>query len=83
MPVIPVEMGPSLTGGDKSLKGTNFDASYVDTQVKEHQTVLDLLDQKLIPAAKSADVKAYLADVRPKIALHLQHARDLQKAMLQ
>jgi len=26
-------------------------------------------------------VKAFLADVRPKIAMHLQHARDLQDAM--
>jgi putative membrane protein len=73
----------SATTSLKSLKGGEFDASYVDTQVKEHQTVLELLDQKLIPTAESTDVKAYLADVRPKIALHLQHAQDLQKAMRQ
>jgi len=31
--------------------------------------------------AKDADVKAFLAEVRPKIAMHLQHAQDLQNAM--
>jgi putative membrane protein len=65
----------------KSATGADFDKAYVDAQVKEHQAVLDTIDQKLAPAAKNADLKAFLADVRPKIATHLQHAEDLQKAM--
>jgi putative membrane protein len=65
----------------KGKTGADFDAGYVDTQVKEHQAVLDTIDQKLIPAAKNADVSAYLAEVRPKVAMHLQHAQDLQKSM--
>ena len=32
--------------------GAGFDKSYVDTQVKEHQAVLDMIDQKLLPNAQ-------------------------------
>ncbi len=72
------------TGATRTLRaetGADFDKGYVDTQVKEHQAVLDLVDQKLIPSATNADLKAYLAEVRTTIAMHLQHAEDLQKEM--
>jgi putative membrane protein len=69
------------TNALKAKSGADFDALYVDTQVKEHKAVLDLIDQKLVPAAKNAHVKEYLEDVRPKIATHLQHAQELQQAM--
>jgi putative membrane protein len=71
----------SATSTLKSQNGADFDKGYVDTQVKEHQAVLDMIDQKLIPNAKSAGVKAFLAEVRPKIAMHLRHAQDLQTTM--
>jgi putative membrane protein len=71
----------SATSTLKFQSGAEFDKGYVDTQVKEHQAVLDMIDQKLIPNAKSAGVKAFLAEVRPKIAMHLQHAQDLQTTM--
>ncbi len=62
----------------KGQTGTDFDKSYVDTQIKEHQAVLDTIDQKLLPNAKNADVKAYLTEVRSKVSMHLQHAQMLQ-----
>jgi putative membrane protein len=68
----------TATSALESETGVNFDKSYVDTQVKEHQAVLDMIDQKLIPNAKSSDVRSFLAEVRPTIAIHLQHAQDLQ-----
>jgi putative membrane protein len=71
----------SNTTALKGQMGADFDKSYVDVQVKEHQAVLDTIDQKLVPSAQSADVKAYLADVRTAVATHLQHAKDLQDAL--
>jgi putative membrane protein len=65
----------------RAENGVAFDKGYVDTQVKEHQAVLEVIDQKLLPSAKDPEVKAFLAEVRPKIAMHLQHAQDLQNAM--
>jgi putative membrane protein len=62
----------------KGASGADFDKSYVDTQVKEHQEVLDTIDQKLVPNAKNSELRTYLAEVRTKVAMHLQHAKDLQ-----
>jgi putative membrane protein len=67
----------------RTKSGSEFDQAYVDVQVKEHQALLDLIDDKLAPAAKSTHVKEYLSDLRPKIARHLQHAQDLQAQMAQ
>jgi putative membrane protein len=71
----------SATSTLSSQSGADFDKDYVDTQVKEHQAVLDVIDQKLLPNAKSPDLIAFLNEVRPKIAMHLQHAQDLQSAL--
>jgi putative membrane protein len=71
----------SATSTLTSQTGVDFDKAYVDTQVKEHQAVLDLIDQKLLPDAKNPDVKAFLTEVRPKIAMHLRHAQELQSAL--
>lgn len=65
----------------RSQNGADFDKSYVDTQVKEHQAVLDMIDQKLLPNAQDAEVKMFLAEVRGKVAMHLQHAQELQSKM--
>jgi putative membrane protein len=74
-------------GASQTLKaeaaGAGFDKDYVDTQVREHQSLLDSLDQKLIANAKSADLKAYLVEVRAAVAAHLEHAQDLQKQLQQ
>jgi len=71
-------------GATRNLKAQStagFDEDYVETQVHEHQAVLDTLDQKLIPDATNPEVKAYLGEVRAKVAAHLQHARALLKEM--
>jgi putative membrane protein len=65
----------------KNLKGTDFDKAYVDHQVAEHQQVLDLLDNTLIPGAQNADLKTLLQSARPIIAAHLEHAKRVQTAL--
>lgn len=65
----------------ESLNGDAFDRAYVDHEVTYHQTVLDALDQTLIPAASNAELRALLEQVRPAIAAHLDHARSLQSSL--
>ncbi|HEX3344590.1 MAG TPA: DUF4142 domain-containing protein, partial [Polyangiaceae bacterium] len=65
----------------RSQGGSTFDREYVDTQVKEHQAVLDMIDQKLVPDAQDAEVKTFLTEVRAKVAMHLRHAEELQTKM--
>jgi putative membrane protein len=71
-------------GATRTLKAemaADFDKDYVDTQIKEHQAALDVIDQKLVVGATNANLKAYLTEVRAAVASHLQHAQDLQKSM--
>ncbi len=61
--------------------GAEFDRAYVDAQIKEHRAVLDMIDGKLVPAAKDSDVRSFLLSVRPKIAEHLKDAERVQADM--
>ena len=62
----------------KAMSGKRFDKAYVDNEVAYHQTVLDALDNTLIPNAANAELKALLVKVRPAFVAHLEHAKHLQ-----
>lgn len=64
------------------LEGSDFDRAYIEREVAFHQAVLDALDKTLIPGASNAELKALLEQVRPVIAVHLDHARSLQAGTL-
>jgi putative membrane protein len=60
------------------LQGAAFDRAYVDREVAYHQAVLDALDGLLIPTSSNADLRKLLVDVRPAIAAHLDHAKQIR-----
>jgi putative membrane protein len=63
------------------LHGGDFDKAYMDNEVTYHQAVLDLMDQKLIPAAKNAELKDLLTGVRPAFEAHLAKAKETRAAL--
>lgn len=69
--------------GDKTLQSleasdaAGFDALYVKSQIDGHQKALDLLDNLLIPAAKTPEVADALRKGRAIVAQHLEEARAL------
>jgi len=60
------------------LNGKAYDKSYVYQEVVFHKQVLDVIDTKLLPAARNEELKALLVKVRPAVASHLEHAEKLQ-----
>lgn len=64
------------------LKGSAFDKAYIEREVAYHQAVLDALDQLLIPTSSNAELKQLLQDVRPAIATHLEHAKQLRTSLM-
>jgi putative membrane protein len=56
--------------------GADFDRAYLSAQLQDHQDVLDLLDNKLIPQAQNPQLKAALEDTRKKVVDHIQMAKD-------
>lgn len=61
----------------EGLHGPAFDRAYMAREVAYHQAVLDALDSLLIPTTANAQLKQLLTDVRPAIATHLAHAKQL------
>jgi putative membrane protein len=76
----PLEVGAGAQetlASPKTTTGSDFDRAYIDAQVKAHQEVLDALDNKLIPNAQDASLKANLQQVRPTVAQHLKKGAAL------
>jgi putative membrane protein len=65
----------------KEKQGAEFDRAYMQAQVQAHQKVLDAIDQKLLPSAKRADLKAHLETLRPRIKQHLEQAERTVSAL--
>jgi putative membrane protein len=82
------ETSMAMKTGQESMRstlgaknGTDFDRAYIDNEVTLHQTVLDAIDQTLLPNAQNAELRQLLTEVRPAIAAHLEHAKQLQTKM--
>ena len=65
----------------ESASGADFDRTYMQTQVEEHQRVLDTIDRQLLPSAKNPQLRDHLQNMRGTVAHHLQAARDTQQAL--
>jgi putative membrane protein len=61
----------------RDFEGAAFDSAYAANEVTYHTTVLGAIDNALIPSAQNAELKALLVAVRPAVAAHLEHAREL------
>jgi len=64
--------------GLEPLQGAAFDRAYMDREVGYHQAVLDAIDKLLVPTTENAELKKLLVDVRPAIAAHLEHAKQVR-----
>jgi putative membrane protein len=71
----------STTGTLKAEPAADFDKNYVDAQIRQHQAVLDTIDQKLVVNAANPELKAYLTEIRAAVASHLRHAQDVQNEL--
>lgn len=60
------------------LQGAAFDKEYLGDQVTMHKLVLQTIEKMLIPSADNAELKAMLKQAQPKVAAHLQHAKQLK-----
>jgi putative membrane protein len=54
----------------------NFDRNYMVAQIEEHQQLLDLLDQKMIPSSRG-DVLTLVQTTRFTVQAHLDRAKQI------
>jgi putative membrane protein len=65
----------------KQKSGAEFDRAYLQAQIDGHQKVLRTIDDQLLPNAQSAELKAYLREIRPTVAQHLERAQAAQQKL--
>jgi putative membrane protein len=63
----------------RELTGEAFDREFMDAMVDSHETVLEIVDEKLIPNARSPELVQHLRDMRTRVASHLQRAREIKE----
>lgn len=61
------------------LQGEEFEMAYLDAMIKGHREVLDLIDSKLMKAAKSDAFRNHLMETRKTLAMHLEEAKKLKE----
>jgi putative membrane protein len=65
----------------RTESGKEFDRKFINAQVRTHENVLELIDERLMPHAEDPKVKSHLKDVRKNVATHLARAEKLQKKL--
>lgn len=60
------------------LEGAAFDRAYMAHMVDGHSMLLDKIDKKIKPAAKTGALAAYVGEFRPAVEAHLEHARRIK-----
>ena len=73
--------GDGLVARMRGLEGLAFDRAYVDGQIAAHEEVLRRVDHELLPGAQDAGLKAFLTELRPALAAHLEHAKSVQQSL--
>ena len=66
---------------EKKLRKENpssFDEEYIESQVKDHKKVLDML-KKESESGENADLKQFASQLQPTIQEHLQLAQQIQQ----
>lgn len=75
------QMVQQATDRLRELSGAEFNRGYLQTQVLLHQTALDVVQQELIPAARSENLKRMLQVAAPHLHHHLQQAKMAQDSL--
>jgi putative membrane protein len=55
----------------------SFDKQYMQSQLDAHRQLLDTIDSRLMPAVRSEELRGMLANLRPRVADHLQMAQTI------
>jgi putative membrane protein len=65
----------------RALSGAAFDRAYMDRQVSAHQSLISMIDLKLMPHARKKALKDQLTDLRKLADKHLTRAREIQGSL--
>lgn len=65
----------------ENARDPEFDLLYIDQKIAFHQNVLDMIDNRLMPAAGSEELKALLYGLFAPFSDHLARAQEIQESL--
>jgi putative membrane protein len=65
----------------RALSGAAFDRAYIDSQVSAHQSLISMIDSKLMPHSRKKAVKEQLTELRKLADTHLTRAKQIQGSL--
>jgi putative membrane protein len=65
----------------ETKRGATFDRAYLENEIGFHHQMLDLLDQRMIPAVADSGLKSLLLIQRSTFEAHLDHANHAQASL--
>lgn len=79
---LPADLGSHATVHEKlkTMSGAEFDKTYVDAMVDDHETTVSEF-QKQADSSADADVKAFAAKALPTLKAHLEKIKAIQAKM--
>ncbi len=67
-------------GALQGMRGRDFDRTFVDDQIKDHNQAIELID-RMIPNAKNPELKSELQTLRGRLENHLRDAERAQATL--
>ena len=61
-----------------SANGTDFDITYMDTQIVQHVKLLAIIDDVLLPAVRDQSLKDLVTDIRANVSMHHHRAQQIR-----
>jgi putative membrane protein len=65
----------------RELEGRAFDTTYIANEITYHTKLLGAIDSVLLPAARNAQLKQLMTNMRPAVAAHLAHAQQVRAGL--
>jgi len=62
----------------KSADAASFDSTYIQAQAQQHQDVLKMLNEKLIPSASSPELRDALQKTKSMVQHHIDMAKKIE-----
>jgi putative membrane protein len=62
-----------------ATEAAQFDETYMQSQIKQHKEVLDMLDNQLLPSAGNASCREYIMTARSMVQHHLTQAQQVER----
>ena len=65
----------------RELTGSRFDFAYTENEMQYHTELLAVLDGAVIPGSRNAELKQFVAALRPAVKAHLAHAEQVRATL--